>query len=91
MEIYNIFKTNPALNQIETHIHFQQKKMHDFLQKYNCIHKSYSHFGGKGATSLKDKTLVEVAKKYNISPAQIVLRYLLQLDIVIIPKTVNLF
>ena len=89
LEIYNKFETKPVLNQIETHIHFQQKKMNQFLKKYNCIHESWSPLGGKGAKTLKDKTLVEVAAKYKKTPAQIVLRYLLQLNIVIIPKTVN--
>ena len=89
LEIYNNFTTKPVINQIETHIHFQQKKMHDFLKKYNCIHESWSPFGGKGAKTLKDKALLEVSKKYKKTPAQIVLRYLFQLDIVIIPKTVN--
>ncbi len=89
LEIYNKFETKPVLNQIETHIHFQQKKMHDFLSKYNCIHESWSPFGGKGAKTLKDKTLGTIAAKYNKTPAQIVLRYLVQLNIVVIPKTVN--
>ena len=34
LEIYNNFETKPVLNQIETHLHFQQKKMHEFLIKY---------------------------------------------------------
>ena len=89
LEIYNNFKTKPVLNQIETHIHFQQKRMHEFLSKYNCIHESWSPLGGKGAKVLKDKTLISIAEKYKKTPAQIALRYLLQLNIVIIPKTVN--
>ena len=89
LEIYNNFETKPVLNQIETHIYFQQKKMHNFLKKYNCLHESWSPFGGKGAKTLKDKSLVAIAEKYKKTPAQIVLRYLIQLDIVVIPKTVN--
>ena len=89
LEIYNNFETKPVLNQIETHLHFQQKKMHEFLIKYNCIHESWSPLGGKGAKALKDKNLIIVAEKYKKTPAQIVLRYLYQLNIVIIPKTVK--
>ena len=63
--------------------------MHEFLIKYNCIHESWSPLGGKGAKTLKDKNLIIVAEKYKKTPAQIVLRYLYQLNIVIIPKTVN--
>ena len=87
MKIYNNFQTKPVLNQIETHLHFQQKKMHNFLLKYNCIHESWSPFGGKGTKSLKDNTLKMVASKYGKTPAQILLRFLLHLGIIVIPKT----
>ena len=40
LEIYNNFQTKPAVNQIETHLYFNQKKMHKFLEKYNCVHES---------------------------------------------------
>ena len=87
LKIYNNFQTKPVLNQIETHLHFQQKKMHNFLLKYNCIHESWSPFGGKGTKSLKDNTLNMVASKYGKTPAQILLRFLLHLGIIVIPKT----
>ena len=89
LEIYNKFETKPVLNQIETHLNFQQKKMHNFLVKYNCLHESWSPLGGTGAKILKNKTLEQIASKYGKTPAQIALKFLLQLDIVIIPKTVN--
>ena len=87
LEIYNIFQTKPTVNQIETHLHFKQKKMHNFLLKYNCIHESWSPFGGPGGKLLNDQTLKSVASKNHKTPAQILLRYLLHLGIVIIPKT----
>jgi diketogulonate reductase-like aldo/keto reductase len=89
LEIYNNFETKPVLNQIETHLYFQEKKMHEFLLKYNCIHESWSPLGGKGDNTLKDQKLAIIAEKYKKTPAQIALRFLLQLNIVIIPKTVN--
>ena len=89
LEIYNNFDTKPAVNQIETHLYFGQKKMHNFLLKYGCIHESYSPFGGPGARLLKDNTLKMVAEKYHRTPAQILLRFLLDRGIVVIPKTSN--
>ena len=41
LQIYNSFQTKPTVNQIETHLYFNQKKMHNFLAKYNCIHESW--------------------------------------------------
>ena len=46
-------------------------------------------FRWKGAKTLRNKTLISIAEKYGKTPAQIALRFLLQLDIMIIPKTVN--
>ena len=87
LEIYNNFQTKPTVNQIETHLHFNQKKMHNFLLKYNCIHESWSPFGGPGGKLLNDQTLKSLASKNHKTPAQILLRYLLHLGIVVIPKT----
>ena len=89
LEIYNKFQTKPTVNQIETHLYFNQKKMNNFLKKYNCVHESWSPFGGEGAKMLKNKTLISIAKKYGKSPAQITLRYLLDLNVVVIPKSTH--
>ena len=89
MQIYNHFQTKPTVNQIETHLYFNQKKMHNFLIQHKCIHESWSPFGGEGARMLQDPTLKNVAMKYGKTPAQILLRYLLHKGVVVIPKTVN--
>jgi diketogulonate reductase-like aldo/keto reductase len=89
LEIYNKFKIKPAINQIETHLYYNQKKMNSFLKKYNCVHESYSPFGGPGARILNNSTLISIAKKYSKSPAQIALKYLLNKGIVVIPKSSN--
>ena len=87
LEIFNNFQTKPTVNQIETHLNFNQKKMHAFLEKYNCVHESWSPLGGTGAKVLKNQTLINVAAKYGKTPAQVALRYLLDLNIVVIPKS----
>ena len=89
MQIYNHFQTKPTVNQIEIHLYHNQKNMHNFLLKHNCIHESWSPFGGEGAQMLQDPTLKNVALKYGKTPAQILLRYLLHKGVVVIPKTVN--
>lgn len=63
--------------------------MHNFLLKYGCFHESWSPFGGPGAYCLQDNTLKMVAAKYGKTPAQVLLRYLLHLGIIVIPKTVS--
>ena len=89
LNIYNNFETKPAVNQIETNLYFNQNKMHNFLKEYNCVHQSYSPFGGNGAKYLKDPTLIKVAEEYGKTPAQVTLNYLLENNIIVIPKTEN--
>ncbi len=59
------------------------------MAKYNCVHESWSPLGGKGAKVLKNKTLIKVAEKYGKTPSQIALRYLLDLNIVVLPKSTH--
>ena len=80
-------KVYPQVNQIETHIYFQEDKMNKFLNKKNIQHESWAPFAEGYMGMLKDKTLVEISKKYNKSVAQLILRYLIQKDIIVIPKT----
>ena len=84
----NNFEIKPDVNQIETNLYFNQNKMHKFLEEYNCVHQSYSPFGS-GAPNLKNTTLIEVAEKYGKTPAQITLNYLLESNIIVIPRTEN--
>ena len=82
-------RIKPVLNQVETHIYFQEKKMHKYLKKNHMIHQSWSPFAEGYMDMLKDKTLEKIANKYHKSVAQIILRFLIQKNIVVIPKSTN--
>jgi diketogulonate reductase-like aldo/keto reductase len=78
----------PALNQIELHPNLQQSDLRAFHQEHDILTEAWSPLGqGKGL--LDDQTLGALAKKYDRSPAQIVLRWHLQLGNVVIPKSVT--
>lgn len=87
LEIINNCEIIPAVNQIETHIYWQQKKMHKFLKKYNIHHEAYSPFGEGFNNIFKDQTITNIAKKHNKTNAQIMLRFLIEEDIIVIPKS----
>lgn len=75
----------PVLNQIELHPYFQQKELRDFHGKHNIATEAWSPLArGK---LLEDKLIVELAKKYNKTPAQIVLRWHFENGIIAIPKS----
>ncbi len=79
----------PALDQIETHLNWQQKRMHAYLTSRGMIHESYAPLGEGQRGFLDNPTLVKMADRYHKTPAQVTLRFLVQEGIVVIPKTLN--
>ncbi|MFD1670950.1 aldo/keto reductase [Agrilactobacillus yilanensis] len=81
---------HPAVDQIETHLFWQQTKMRPFLQANNIIHESWAPFGEQNAGAMMSLPEIQaLAQKYQVTPAQVILRYLSQQQIVIIPKSTN--
>lgn len=87
LEIYKNCEIKPAINQIETHIMWQQWKMHEFLEKYDCIHESRSPLWAWKFRLFENETLIKIAEKYNKTVAQIMLRFFIQNNVIVIPKT----
>lgn len=89
IDIANFVQIPPMVNQVETHVFMQQKKAHEVMQKYSCIHESWGPFAEGRKDFFNNKTLVEIGKKYCKTAAQVALRYLIQNNVVVIPKTVH--
>ena len=89
IDLCGFVKVQPMVNQVETHVYHQQKKAHEHMVKYGIQHESWGPFaeGKKGLFS--DPVLAEVAAKHGKTIAQVALRYLLQSDVVVIPKSVR--
>ena len=79
----------PMVDQIETHLFLQQWKMHEFLEKENIVHESYSPLGNGQQNLISNPVLKEISEKYRKSPIQVILRYLVQNDVVTIPRSTN--
>ncbi|XP_049817257.1 1,5-anhydro-D-fructose reductase-like [Aethina tumida] len=94
-------KIKPSNLQIECHAYFQQNELVDFCKKHDIVVTAYSPLGSPGLAKdpefanktipklLEDETVVKIAKKHDKSPAQVLLRFLIQRDLVVIPKSVN--
>lgn len=77
----------PAVNQIELHPGLPQERMRAFHQEHGIVTESYSPLGqGK---ILGDPKLAEIAKKHGKTPAQVVLRWHIDLGLVVIPKSIT--
>ena len=87
LEIYENCEIKPAINQIETHIMWQQWKMHEFLKKYDCIHESRSPLWAWRFGLFENETLIKIAAKYNKTIAQIMLKFFVQNNVIVIPKS----
>jgi diketogulonate reductase-like aldo/keto reductase len=77
----------PAVNQIETSPFVQRKALVDYCRNRGILVESYSTMSrGK---RLSDERLIAIGKKYGKSAPQIMLRWALQNEMVIIPKSVH--
>ncbi|MEU0790059.1 aldo/keto reductase [Amycolatopsis sp. NPDC005961] len=78
----------PAVNQIELHPYLQQREVREFDAKHGIATEAWSPLA-KGGSLLGDPIIAELAVKHGRTPAQIVLRWHLQLGNVVIPKSVT--
>ena len=79
----------PAVNQIETHPFHQQVETQQFLQDNNVQIQSWGPFAEGKNNIFQNEVLLSIGKKYNKSVAQVVLRWLTQRGVVVIPKSVR--
>lgn len=85
--VYN--EVTPAVNQIETHPFCQQIETNNYERKNGIQTESWAPFAEGKNDIFANPILVSIASKYKKSVAQIILRWLVQRDIVVIPKSVN--
>jgi diketogulonate reductase-like aldo/keto reductase len=77
--------TVPAVNQVEFSPYLYLSDLLEFCRKHKIQLEAYSPLT-KGY-KLNDKKLAAIAKKYSKTPAQILIRWTLQKDVVVIPKS----
>ena len=82
-------KIVPAINQIETHPFQQQIETQRFLKEQGVQIESWGPFAEGKNDLFQNKLLKSIGEKYNKSIAQVVLRWLIQRNIVVIPKSVR--
>ena len=87
IDLVNFVEIPPHVNQIETHVFHQQKTAHEYLKKYGAVHEAWAPFAeGKGGL-FTNEVLSDVAAKHHKTIAQVALRFLIQSDVVVIPKS----
>ncbi len=89
LDIEHFSTVKPAVNQIETHVFQQQKTAKKYLQKYGCQIESWGPFAEGRNDFFTNPVLTDIGAKYGKSAAQAALRFLMQSDVVVIPKSVH--
>lgn len=79
----------PAVNQVETHVFQQQRTAHEYMKKYGVQHESWGPFAEGRNDFFTNPVLNEIGAKYGKSSAQVALRFLIQSDVVVIPKSTH--
>ena len=89
IDLINHCNIIPAINQVETHVFRQQKKLRKLECQSGTKHESWSPLACGKNGIWENITLIKIAKNHNKSVSQIALRFLLQQGIIVIPKSTN--
>lgn len=89
VDLCHFVNIKPMVNQVETHIFQQQKKATEIMKKYGVQIMSWGPFAEGRKDYFTNPVLSEIGKKYNKTTAQTALRFLLQKNVVLIPKSTH--
>ncbi len=82
-------EVKPALNQLETHPFFQQRAAEKFLHEEGIVHEAWAPFAEGQNNLFSNPVLADIAAAHDKTIAQVVLRWLNQRNVVVIPKSVR--
>lgn len=86
-ELSNYAKIEPVINQIETHVFFQEKVLYPFLKNSSTQIEAWSPFAAGRNNIFSDPVLAAIGEKYQKTNAQVCLRWHFQRGVVAIPRS----
>lgn len=90
-DIATFNKIVPAVNQVETHMFWQQYYLHKWMEKYNVQHEAWGPLAQhRLGEIIKHPIVKKIAEYHGKTPTQIALRHTVQRGIVVIPKSVHI-
>ena len=89
-ELQKTWTIAPMVNQVELHPYLTQKLLIDHCKKLNITMEAWSPLGAGKSTLFEEEILINLGKKYNKAPSQIILRWNVQQGIMTIPKSANI-
>ena len=89
-DIATFNKVVPAVNQVETHLFWQQYKLHEWMEKYHIQNEAWGPLAQHRISEvINHPVLKEIAAAHGKTASQVALRATIQRGIVIIPKSVK--
>lgn len=79
----------PAVNQIEAHPLLPQEELYNYLNKKDIAIEAYSPLGSSDSPLFKNPTIVEIAEKNKVEPAQVLISWAIARKTVVLPKSVT--
>lgn len=89
VDIAHFAEIKPAVNQVETHVFQQQKQAREIMKKYHTQIMSWGPFAEGRNNFFQNEVLLQIGKAHNKSAAQTALRFLIQENVIVIPKSVH--
>lgn len=89
LDMHHFAEIKPAVNQVETHVFQQQKTAKEYMRKNGCQIMSWGPFAEGKNDYFNNPVLKEIGAKHGKTVAQTALRFLLQSDVVVIPKSTH--
>lgn len=89
LDICHFSRIKPAVNQVETHVFQQQKTAKEYMKKNGTQIMSWRPFAEGKNDYFNNPILKKIGERYGKTVAQTALRFLLQSDVVLIPKSTH--
>ena len=86
-EMQGYAHVTPAVNQVELHVFMQQPELINYCQERNIVVEAYCPLAR--AKVMDDPVIAGIAQKHNRTYAQIMLRWLIEQNLVVLPKSVT--
>lgn len=86
LDLSHQMKITPAVNQVELNLYQQQTSLRKFQNERGIVTEAWAPLGEISGAILQEPAVLQIAEGYHKTSAQVLLRYLVQLGAVIIPK-----
>jgi diketogulonate reductase-like aldo/keto reductase len=89
IDLAEFSEIKPAVNQVETHVFNQQVKAQEIMKEYGTQIMSWGPFAEGKNNFFSNESLKTIGEKYHKSIAQVALRFLIQRNVIVIPKSIH--